>query len=573
MLHSNSPLKAFKKVRTLRLGAAGMTAAAFDVFGICDFLRPIIGKEGPNSRVDNPELLRAMCIQLLTVPHQSMAGTEEFFKNRPVGPLIGCEGAECSDLNRVNMSRMLDAVYEAGPERLFVHVAALVARRLGIRPRVFHLDSTSFHYDGKSRSEDGVPVVLDLGYSRDNHPELNQINSLMMVDELSQIPLFQKCVSGHVSDKTSFKETILKDLPMIKEQFKELRYVVGDSAFCTSDIADAAADHGIWFVTRIPDRNGEAAPCIAEASVHPDKLVPVDPEDPSSPKAMWSGEGFIGKQKVVKLTVRNEMLESKKRETVGKHAEKELKALEKKITRLRTRPCKCKADAEKSVKELEESLKLCTISNVQYEEVIGHDRRGHPKDGDKGRVKAVKVTADAAISKELVEEAVKRETYYVICTNDTGRKWTMQELLSTYKRQSVVERSWRCLKDRRVLVSAIWLQLPSRICALMWVMSIALLVYAATEYLMRKAMAENHLSIPWTDQRVRLPRPTLMRMHDFINNSGPDVTVNLALGTAEVGQLPDEAIDVLESMGHEWTTYYLDGTYAGTAMMLRQAGF
>ena len=341
MLHSNSPLKAFKKARTLRLGAAGMTAAAFDVFGICDFLRPRIGKEGPNSRVDNPELLRAMCIQLLTVPHQSMAGTEEFFKNRPFGPLIGCEGAECSDLNRVNMSRMLDAVCEAGPERLFVHVAALVARRLGIRPRVFHLDSTSFHYDGKSRSEDGVPVVLDLGYSRDNHPELNQINSLMMVDELSQIPLFQKCVSGHVSDKTSFKETILKDLPMIKEQFKELRYVVGDSAFCTSDIADAAADQGIWFVTRIPDRNGEAASCIAEASVHPDKLVPIDPEDPSSPKAMWSGEGFIGKQKVVKLTVRNEMLESKKRETVGKHAEKELKALEKKITRLRTRPCKC----------------------------------------------------------------------------------------------------------------------------------------------------------------------------------------------------------------------------------------
>ena len=152
MLHSNSPLKAFKKVRTLRLGAAGMTAAAFDVFGICDFLRPRIGKEGPNSRVDNPELLRAMCIQLLTVPHQSMAGTEEFFKNRPVGPLIGCEGAECSDLNRVNMSRMLDAVYEAGPERLFVHVAALVARRLGIRPRVFHLDSTSFYVETEQGS-------------------------------------------------------------------------------------------------------------------------------------------------------------------------------------------------------------------------------------------------------------------------------------------------------------------------------------------------------------------------------------------------------------------------------------
>lgn len=107
----------------------------------------------------------------------------------------------------------------------------------------------------------------------------------------------------------------------------------------------------------------------------------------------------------------------------------------------------------------------------------------------------------------------------------------------------------------------------------MWFMSMALLVYAATEYLMRRAMAGSHLSIPWTDRRIRLQRPTLMRVCDFINNSGADVTVDLALGTAEVGRLPDEAIDMLEAMGPKWTTYYQDKTYEVTAMMLRQAGF
>ncbi len=261
--------------------------------------------------------------------------------------------------------------------------------------------------------------------------------------------------------------------------------MVGDSAFCTSDIAKAAARQGIWFVTRIPDRNGEAAPCIAEAPAHPDKLAPVDPEDPSSPWAMWSGEGTIGDQKIIKLTVRNELLESRKRETVGKHARKELEALEKKINRLRTRPCRCKADAEKCVRELEDGLRLCTISNVVYEDVTGHDKRGHPKNGDKGRIKAVKVNADAAVSNELVEEAVKRETSYVICTNDIRRKWTMRDLLATCKRQSVIERNWRCLKDRRILVSAFYLEKPGRICALMWLLSLALLVHAAAEYLMR----------------------------------------------------------------------------------------
>lgn len=107
----------------------------------------------------------------------------------------------------------------------------------------------------------------------------------------------------------------------------------------------------------------------------------------------------------------------------------------------------------------------------------------------------------------------------------------------------------------------------------MWFVSMALLVYAATEYLMRRAMAGSHLSIPWTDRRVRLQRPTLMQVYDFINNSGADVTVDLALGTAEVGRLPDEAIDMLETMGPKWTTYYQDKTYEVTAMILRQAGF
>ncbi len=128
-------------------------------------------------------------------------------------------------------------------------------------------------------------------------------------------------------------------------------------------------------MTRIPDRNNEAAPCIAEASAHPEKLEPVDPEDPSSPKAMWSGECTLGDQKIIKLTVRNDLLESKKRETVGKHTRK----------------------------ELEEGLKFCKLSTVQYDDVIGQDKRGHPRNGDNGRVKAVKVTADAAIPNELVE--------------------------------------------------------------------------------------------------------------------------------------------------------------------------
>ena len=70
----------------------------------------------------------------------------------------------------------------------------------------------------------------------------------------------------------------------------------------------------------------------------------------------------------------------------------------------------------------------------------------------------------------------------------------MKELLSIYKKQSVVERNWRCFKDKRLLVNTLYFESSSRINALMWVMTLALLIYSATEYLMRKKMEEQRLT-------------------------------------------------------------------------------
>ena len=81
----------------------------------------------------------------------------------------------------------------------------------------------------------------------------------------------------------------------------------------------------------------------------------------------------------------------------------------------------------------------------------------------------VKVHAQAQLDDSAIEQKIKENTYYVICTNDLDRKWTMAELIGVYKKQSVVVRNWRCLKDKKLLINAIYLELPSRINALIWV--------------------------------------------------------------------------------------------------------
>lgn len=141
----------------------------------------------------------------------------------------------------------------------------------------------------------------------------------------------------------------------------------------------------------------------------------------------------------------------------------------------------------------------------------------------------------------------------------------MAELIGVYKKQSVVERNWRCLKDKKLLINAIYLELPSRINALMWIMTTALLIYTATEYLMRKKMQEHKLTIPSPDHKVQLEKPSLMRLYQYIGNSGIVLQCNRSTGKVSVLGLPTEVKLVLIAMGDEWCRYYLKSYYQDKA--------
>lgn len=208
----------------------------------------------------------------------------------------------------------------------------------------------------------------------------------MLCDELSKLPIFETSVSGHVSDKTSFRNVITDYWDSIKAQFKDLRYLTGDSALCTSPIAKAAKEHGIKMVTHIPDKNDEATACRKMLKAHPEELVPVDENNPEGTKAMWCGEGKLGDETVKKLLVQNELLYSTKKRIITKRAEKELDKVNSQLKKLWTQPCKCKADAEQELKKITAKLKLVKLTDagIGYEEVQKYTHKGsHDKDEQK----------------------------------------------------------------------------------------------------------------------------------------------------------------------------------------------
>ena len=415
------------------------------------------------------------------------------------------------------------------------------------------------HFHGKTYSEEGCDVELTMGYSRDLHPELNQVISVMLCEEQTQLPIFQKAFSGNTSDHKSFNKVVLESWELLKEQFADLKYLVGDSALCTSEIANNIAKQGIKFVTRVPDNNLIAKECFALAKGA--EFAQIEPIEQNGSQGMWCKNGKIGEQEVKLLLVNNENLRPAKETTITKHANKELAELEKKLKKLETKPCKCQKDAEKQVNEIQSKLKFCTLNDITYEEVTGYPKRGKPaKDAEKVTL-AVKVHAHPAINEDKLKEQIESSIRYVIATNDVNREWTMKELLNIYKKQSVVERGWRFMKCHKLMVDSLFLRKPSRITALTWIMTLALLIYTASEFLLRQKMQENKIKIPALTHKRGEERPTMMRFLQYLCNCQVIMEYEHSSKRCLFGNIPPELQQILTALGRDWCKYFTPEGY------------
>lgn len=544
------------------IGNLGLVAGAFDDFELENLINSKIGKEGSHVKADCGAITKALVMQMLNVPYQTLSGTEEYYSNLPLATLVQ-EKITCKDLGRGVLGRYLDSITEYGSEKLYLECAAKVIERVGITITEGHIDSTSFHYDGASREETGCELILAKGYSRDHRPDLNQAIEVMIADGKTRIPFYAKNVSGNINDKRSFNYVLKYAISNVREQFKEFKYLVGDSALCTPDNFAEAENQQMMLVTRMPDscefakRNFESCK-LEELTAIFDNNECAD----GSPLGKWLDDATIGIHKVKAMLVFNGNLREQKEKTLNKKAKKELEDLTAKIKKLTTQPCKCRADAEKAIDTLKKKCKFCQISDIVYEEKYKQATKGRPsKDGNSSKVlKAVIVTANVSIDEDKLKRSLDKEMMYILVTNDTTRKWTMAELLSSYKRNSVIERNWRCCKNPKLFIDAIYLKSPSRIDALLWLMSLALLVYAAMEYRIRQVMRENNLEIPSIIRGKTEKQPTMARFLQYVGNQRIHV-IKAPDGVVYISNLPDQIQDILSELGAKWCHYFNSRTH------------
>jgi transposase len=120
----------------------------YDEIGLGELIDSLIPQDEEQRTVSVGQAVKAMVLNGLGFTNRALYLTPHFFHDKPVERLIG-EGVEAQHLSDSTLGRALDAIYEYNPEKLYLLLAARTVKHLGLLTRFGHLDSTSFHTDGR----------------------------------------------------------------------------------------------------------------------------------------------------------------------------------------------------------------------------------------------------------------------------------------------------------------------------------------------------------------------------------------------------------------------------------------
>ena len=188
----------------------GLVAGLCDALGLGDVLDRATQQHPARRDLTVGEAVKAMVLNGLGFIHQALDLVPRFFQNKPTYRLLSPRMAP-AQLNDAARGRALDTRYAYGVTELYSRMAATAAERLGLAPRFTHLDSTSFHVDGRYNSgeepEEQV-VHRTRGYSRDHRPDLNQVMLELIVEHQAGMPMLMTPLSGNSRDAQDFGEVV-----------------------------------------------------------------------------------------------------------------------------------------------------------------------------------------------------------------------------------------------------------------------------------------------------------------------------------------------------------------------------
>ena len=517
----------------------------FDELGIGDVIDQHIPQADTFRKLSIGTICKALVINGLGFSQRRLYMVEDFFRGKPCEELLG-QGVTADMLNDSVLARALDSLYESGCTDLFGLVSAAVCRTLGLSGTFAHLDTSSFHLDGRYNSgQDKQESVIHLtkGYSRDHRPDLNQAVLSLIVEQQSGIPIHMEALDGNSSDKVSFRETIALHIKGLDKSYK-LDYLVMDSAGYTRETLELLGNSQHW-ISRVPERISE---CKQAVTGHYEEWT--DLEGGYSCQSLSSNYADIPQRW---LLVFSKQAYAREAEALHKAHKKGSQKEEKAFRKLAAQAFCCRKDAEKALADFAGKAKFIELHPLECHIEERHKGRGRPR---KGATPVKEYYPRARLASSLTEIDRKRaeKGRFIIATNQGDKgKMTDKQLLEAYKGQAKVEKGFRFMKDPQFIANTFFVKKPERVEVMLFLMTLCLTVYAAIEYRIRQQLKEKQETLP-NQINKQVQNPTAR----WVFQSFQDVHVLYIaeLNKKIVTNLSQFNIKVLELMGERYCKYY-----------------
>jgi transposase len=533
--------------RTQVLDHLGLVAGMFEELGITAVIDRAT-KQAPEMRIVTAgHAAKAMVLNGLGFLNQQLYLVPHFFQNKPISRLIA-PGIPASHLNDDTLGRALDTLYDFGVTELSCLIAATAATRLGLTRTFSHLDTTSFHVDGRYNSAqppDEQVVHITPGYSRDHRPDLNQGMLELVVEHQAGIPVLMQPLSGNSHDGKAFGQVVSDHIAQLHPTANPT-YLVADSALYSAENLQKLAETSRKWITRVPATLHEAQVVLAQAD--PQTMAPLT--EGYRYRVVPSRYGGVAQRWVL---IYSEPRQPQAPRTVDKQwlkqSDREVKAFQ---TLCRT-AFACEADAQQALAHFAHDLQATFLHDSTICPTPQYKKRGRPGPGAQPDQIVYHIVGALASRIAARQARVDQHSCFILATNELDEvQLPALEVLAGYKGQAYAERGFRFLKDPQFLASSLYLKKPERIMALLMVMTVCLLVYAALEYRIRRALQEHSATFP--DQKGKRIQPPTARwvFHSFV---GIHVLYIPGQGLMMLN-LTDEHQHLLQLLGKRYEWFY-----------------
>jgi transposase len=168
----------------------------------------------------------------------------------------------------------------------------------------------------------------------------------------------------------------------------------------------------------------------------------------------------------------------------------------------------CEADARQALATFAQVLQATVLASSTVCATPRYGKRGRPGPGVQPAHMVYHIEGAWASSLAARQALIAQHRCFILATNELdATQLPPQQLLDADKGQTHVERGFHFLKDPEFLASSLYLKKPERIMALLMVMTVCLLVYAALECRIRQTL-QGHDATFTNQQGKRVQNPT-----------------------------------------------------------------